>query len=119
MKKKKSYDWNKLYAEYITSGLTINAFATSRGIPNTNLYRNFKRIAETNKKTSGSDADDITEFIPVTLVNDVTCEKAPDHEHCMQYNPITLTIKDCVITLSNSFDKSVLSDILEVIRVSC
>ena len=37
MKKKKSYDWNKLYAEYITSGLTINAFATSRGIPNTNL----------------------------------------------------------------------------------
>ena len=64
---KRSYDWNKLYEEYLESGLSKNAFAKEKHLGMGAVYGHFKEIEEGYSAKATFSEVAIVEEIPQTI----------------------------------------------------
>lgn len=116
MTSKRQHDWDKLYSEFITTNLSPGAFAKQKGIPSSCAYTQFQKRA---KMQANSDESTV-EIIPVNIIskennNELNKKLLPSTEQ----TAIELKINNFSILIRAGFDKTVLTDTIEVLRALC
>lgn len=115
--KRQFRDWDKLYAQYKQTNLSIAAFAEKRKIPLSVAYKQF------HKRSVQNDTDvtpDDVSFVPVTITS--VGEKTIDVLEKEQSNKVPEIIVDAgkfTLHIPNGFDEEFLSSILKVIGGLC
>ncbi len=103
-------DWNKLHGEYKLSGLSITAFARSKGIPTSTISTHFRLIEAA---TDNNDNYDDVVFSKVEVIS-------KDYTDCKSdYGTITLKTGKIDIVLNDDFNEELLTKALKVVCSLC
>lgn len=111
MPQQKKYDWNRLYKEFLTSGMTKKEFAEMKNISVHRIYKNFNTIEKRQSKIA--DQDSIAEkpaFVQVQLQE--------QHETPKQ-SELTLEFKDFSIHVNENTDLKFLTKIIRTVLPLC
>lgn len=118
--KRQFRDWDKLYAQYKQTNLSVAAFAEKRKIPLSVAYKQFhKRAIRENKKTDDEDVS----FIPVTIASVKEVAPTPKdsliNKHSDELPKITVDAGKFTLHIPADFDEKSLTSILKVIGGLC
>ncbi len=98
MAKRKKIDWPVIFAEQKKSGQTIAVFCNERGIHPTNFYKNKRKHEDIN-------------FIELKSLSSESKKKT-----LSTGQPIALKIQDYSIELHEGFNKTLLTELLTVLK---
>lgn len=112
MAQQTKYDWDKLYDEFKSSGLTKVDFCKQKKIPEGTLYKGFIRVEKqrNGEKTLSTTSVEAPVFAKVKLMTDEISEKQ---------TPIMLQFSNFSIYVDESTDLNLLSKIVQAISDKC
>lgn len=111
MPQQKKYDWNRLYDEFLSGGMTRSDFAKVNKISVNMIYKNFKTIEK--RKAVSNDMNSVTEepdFVKVRL---------EDKDEIHKHTELTLEFKDFSIHVCENTDLNFLSEIIKKVLPLC
>lgn len=105
-------DWDRLYAEYQSSGLSKAAFSRKKGISENTVYTRFlkieRRIRETQKQVSAE--------VNSALFAEVQLEENP---HPAKPSTLRLDFKQFSITVDENTDSTLLANTIRTVLSVC
>ena len=118
--KRQFRDWDKLYAQYKQTNLSVAAFAEKRKIPLSVAYKQLhKRSIKEDKKTDDEDVS----FIPVTIAPVKEVAPSPKdsliNKHSDELPKITVNAGKFTLHIPAGFDEKSLTSVLKVVGGLC
>lgn len=118
MQKRLDYDWKQIYKDFLKSKMSVYEYAVTHDIPKTTMFYGIQRMKKADRqKIIDSSEIDTSSFVEV-------CIEEPKQELVKDQSlgnnsPITLNYKDVIIEIDNGINKTLLKDILRMIKEVC
>ena len=111
----KKINWEGLYQEFLSSNLSIKAFAKKKKVSSSCAYSHFKEFSIAKSTTIASD---VVDLVPVELVKE-ECKPAQAKAFDEEESEIIISMQDFKILVPSNVNKSTLKTTLEVLKSLC